>query len=311
MRPHPRAGRATRLVIAYLLATSVPLISHASAGERGSQIAVMHLAALTAALGAGWSARRGPRWRSALDWLPLAAIPLLYLELPYVIAGVGSAYRDGIVQGWEHAIFGRSPARVLAGQFPSALLSSVLHAGYLSYYVIIYGPPLVLYLRGRREEFSKTVTGLLCAFVLCYVVFALFPVEGPRYLWPPPLGIPSGGIRSLTLRLLEAGSSRGTAFPSSHVAVAAAQSVMALCWQRRIGMATSIATVALAIGAVYGGFHYGVDVAAGAVIGVMVGAAAVALQRGHARSTAVCDGESSFGNAHAAPAGPVEESRTS
>jgi membrane-associated phospholipid phosphatase len=75
------------------------------------------------------------------------------------------------------------------------------------------------------------------------------------------------------LWLLEAGSARGTAFPSSHVAVAVVQSAFALKYQRRVGWVATVATILIGCGAVYGGFHYATDVIAGAALGLAVVAA--------------------------------------
>jgi membrane-associated phospholipid phosphatase len=67
---------------------------------------------------------------------------------------------------------------------------------------------------------------------------------------------------------LEARSSRGTAFPSSHVAVACATSVLAVRFFGVIGLVIPVVTLGLALGAIYGGFHYAIDVLAGATLGL-------------------------------------------
>jgi membrane-associated phospholipid phosphatase len=93
-----------------------------------------------------------------------------------------------------------------------------------------------------------------------------------------------GPLRATVERILRAGSSRGTAFPSSHVAVSVAQTLA--LWQLARGVApalapaTTVATVLLAAGAVYGGFHYAVDVLAGALVGAVTGLAGRARTRG-------------------------------
>jgi membrane-associated phospholipid phosphatase len=160
----------------------------------------------------------------------------------------------------------------MAAALPSRALSELLHAGYLSYYALIYAPPLLLYLRGDREGFQRVSATLIAAFAVCFAVFIVFPVAGPRYLWPAPPGIPDGPVRRTALALLTAGSSRGTAFPSSHVAVAVTQTLLALSLQRRVGVVVLVLTALLALGAVYGGFHYAVDVLAGAGVGMALGA---------------------------------------
>jgi membrane-associated phospholipid phosphatase len=103
--------------------------------------------------------------------------------------------------------------------------------------------------------------------VVSFIAFSVFPVAGPRFAWPAPPGIPDGPFRAATLFLLERGSTRGTAFPSSHVAIAVAQTLSMLRWRPRFGGVVGTMTILLAIGAVYGGFHYAID----AIVGGMVG----------------------------------------
>ncbi len=255
---------ATSVLAAYLAVSAIPASIAFGSGRAPAVLLILHLAALATA---GTLIYRGTDGWFA-DWLPLIAVPLLYAELPSLM--LSSQTHDGVVQSWEAAWFGASPAHAAAGRWPIPMLSELLHAAYLSYYAIIVVPPLVLYLRGDRLEFQRTMTVLLTVFALCFTIFIAFPVAGPRYFWAPPPGVYDGPIRRVVLQLLEAGSSRGTAFPSSHVAVAAAQSVMVLTWNRKAGIGLSVLTLLLALGAVYGGFHYGVDAIAGGFVGCAI-----------------------------------------
>ena len=235
-------------------------------------VAVAHIVALIVVALLVFTRRTG----TVADWLPLVAIPFLYAELPRIAVG---SMHDDVVQRWEAATFGTSPVLWASARWPSALLSESLHAAYLSYYLIIYVPPIVLYVRGQLAEFRSTVAGLMTMFAICYIVFLVFPVAGPRYEWAPSATVFDGPLRRLAQRILAAGSSRGTAFPSSHVAVATVQTVFAFRRNTRTGLLLGALTSCVAIGAVYGGFHYGVDVVVGGILGMAVGLALLVARR--------------------------------
>ena len=255
-----------KILAAYLAISAVPaVVSWFRDNGSGSVVAAHIVALIAVAVLLAWG-----RTGIVVDWLPLVAIPFLYAELPRIEMG---GLRDDVVQRWESALFGVSPVESASMHWPNALLSETLHAAYLSYYLIIYGPPVVLYLRGRLAEFRSTTAGLMTMFAICYMLFIVFPVAGPRYEWPPPSSVFDGPVRRFALRLLAAGSSKGTAFPSSHVAVATVQTVLAFRWSPRTGLLLCALTSCLGIGAVYGGFHYGIDVVAGALLGLAIGVA--------------------------------------
>ena len=218
-------------------------------------------------------AARFPRLSSLVaDWYLLALIPALYTELAALNLAVwNGVYFDEIILRWESALFGQ-PSRDLAVRFNILPLSELLHAAYISYYLIIYVPPVVLYARGIKEAHRTIVFGLMLTFFVHYLFFVYFPVQGPRYLFPAPTGeIANGSIYQLTHKLLEAGSAQGAAFPSSHVGVSVAQTV--LCWKflPRLAPIVTVVTILLALGAIYGGFHYATD----ALIGGLLGLAAI------------------------------------
>ena len=230
---------------------------------------------------AGAGARLRRLVRGALDWAPLLLMPLLYTELAVLNRSVhGGSYFDGLVIAWEQAIFGQ-PSREWAAAMPELWLSEPLHAAYLSYYFIIFVPPLVLFLQRRTAEFRAGVFALMLAFFTHYLVFIYFPVQGPRYLFPPPGGELAGGFfYQLAHRVLEAGSAQGAAFPSSHVGVSVAQTLIVLRYLPRLTPVFALLTIGLALGAVYGGFHYATDAVAGAVLGAAAFALARPLARG-------------------------------
>ncbi len=256
---------AGTVLAAYLGATLWPMMLYRErSGSTGPLL--VHAAALLAALVV--VVARRPEIRPVRDLLPLLLGPFLYVELRWLIPGLGHQHSDALVQRWEHALFGGNPSATWAPAMPWRMMSELLHLAYASYYLLVLVPPIALYVRGRRDAFSATMLAFTLVYAVCFATYVLFPVDGPRYL-VGPAAAPNGPVRAFVLHLLEAGSSRGTAFPSSHVAASVVASLCALTFQRRVGVAVAFLTAGLTLGTVYGGFHYGVDALVGGLTGVL------------------------------------------
>lgn len=254
------------LALVYLGLTG--LLAAASGSARGALLAGLHLTAGIAILAVSrWGVPSNP-WLAFLRLAyPVVATPLLYSELAWLNQLHVTGYFDATVQGWEQAIFGVQLSMEASRWVPTLWVSEVLHAGYLSYYLLVPGAALgVFLLAGRRalHEWAFTV-GL--AFFVSYLVFSLFPVAGPRYEFPIIDGPPARGfLFALVHRILEGGSSKGTAFPSSHIAAAVTAWLAASRYRRDLFWLFLVPVVALVLGTVYGRFHYGIDALAGLVV---------------------------------------------
>jgi membrane-associated phospholipid phosphatase len=199
------------------------------------------------------------------EWAPLLVVPMFYWETPLIAAAIhGGAAYDSVVLAWEAWLFGGQPSQTLALRWPWLWLSELLHGAYLSYYLIVMVPPIVLYRAGRRGAFRRVVFTIVLAFLVHQALFIAFPVLGPRYLFPAPAGgLENGILYRLTHHVLESGSSAGTAFPSSHVGISVA--ITLALFRERMSWAVWVAalTTLLGISTVYGGFHYAIDAVAG------------------------------------------------
>lgn len=280
MAPDPKPRPIDRVFAAYALVTTLALLfpHHARAWPA---LVTIHLLAAAAAmylppvrrvlLAAG---RAWPRLGSLVhDWYALVLLPALYTELAVLNQAVWNGrYFDGAIQHVEAAIFGGQPSRELAVAFPYPILSEILHSAYLSYYLIAFVPSLILYLMDRVHAFRMVTFGVVLTFLLNYVVFIFFPVQGPRYLFPSPDGALQGGlVNRLSHWILEHGSARGAAFPSSHMSVATAQAVLAYRYLRPAFPILLPLALGVGAGAVYSGFHYATDIVAGALVGLALG----------------------------------------
>ena len=260
--------------LAYLAAsTGVLIAAHGSIPQLPLLIGVRVALALFLAL---CLSGRLPRRLSFLrDWYLLLLTPVFYSEVGSLNRAFTSGYFDARVLRWEFRMFGSQPSIVLRERLPQRWLSEYLHFAYLSYYLIPLIPAVALYARGRLREFRLFVGTVGVAFFGCMLIFIAFPVRGPFYVFTPPDPHALGRFMPpLVHWVLHRGSSVGTAFPSSHVAVSATALLAAYRYQRACFWILLALVPALAVGAVYGGFHYAIDVVSGAALAVLIAAAA-------------------------------------
>ena len=203
------------------------------------------------------------------EWYPFLLIPIFYAEIPILNHAFLSATRDEWVRSLEAAAFPSNPAASFAAAAPWPALSEALHFSYLCYYLIIYGPLLILYFQRRLDAFRSTGFAVAATYYCCYCIFVLFPTRGPWDLWQLDGAQPDGAFRWLAVRILEAGSSTGAAFPSSHQAVAVAQTLCALRELPRLAPIIGLLSAGIGVGAVYASFHYAVEMVAGALLGTV------------------------------------------
>lgn len=209
------------------------------------------------------------------DLYPLLLLLGFYAEIGVLSEAFGRDAifaHDVVVQGWEAAIFGGQPSYDWIRRSPSLFWSGLLHLAYSFYYIIVFLGPLLLWLRGRHAAARQVVFATMVAFVVCYVVFILYPVAGPNYMFEHPTG-PVREVWSarLVYRVLEGGSSVGAAFPSSHVAATVAATVALWHQWRALSVAFVIPAILLVVGTVYCQMHYGVDAGSGLLVGVVAG----------------------------------------
>jgi membrane-associated phospholipid phosphatase len=224
------------------------------------------LVALVAAVLAPAARRAGSLGRMLAEFYPLALVFGLYTHVGLVNAAGGVSH-DALVQRWEGVLFGGQPSLAWIRAFPSPALSTLMHAAYLSYFPILTGSPLGLWLKGRHQAARGTLFLMMATFYSCYALFLAFPVAGPRYAFPHVANAATAvPVAVATHRLLQGASAWGTAFPSSHVAVALVAAAGAWCGWRPLGAVLLPAAVLLSLATVYGQLHYAGAALAGAAL---------------------------------------------
>lgn len=207
------------------------------------------------------------------EWYPLVVLLAVYGSLD-IINGPREAAAmsyDAVVQRWELVTFGRQLAHDWSrSRNGSAIATWPLSLAYLAFFPMVISAPAVLWWRGHFERARQTIFGISLAFFTCYLVFLLFPVAGPNYLWGWPTVSGQANLPAQMVRdLIDLGDSWGSAFPSSHVAGSMAAVLLAFRNWRPLGWTLLPFAIAILIGVVYFQVHYAVDVVAGLTIAVL------------------------------------------
>jgi hypothetical protein len=264
-----------RVFLTYLVLTGI--LAVIGGGPVGFGLAFAHLATVLLVL--RLKKRPLPR-NGALRFFrlayPVAATPfLLYPELRFLNQIITERLFDGMVQGWELALFGSQLSMTFHEWLPDFTFSELLHFGYMSYYVLVPIALVGVFSTRGDAALHRAAFATAVAFLLSYFLFTLFPVAGPRYDFPRIGGEVSGGaFYQMVHTILETGSSRGTAFPSSHIAASGVAVLAAGREDPRWFWVLIVPEIGLALGTVYGRFHYGVDALAGLALMVLIWRAA-------------------------------------
>ncbi len=220
-----------------------------------------------------------------LDFLrhfyPVLLYTGLYRETGALNHLLGVGFLDPFFIRLEARLFGGQPSLAFMQRLPYLPVSELFYASYFSYYVMIGGVGLALYLRDRRQFFHY-VSVISFVFYVCYLIYVFVPVIGPRVFWesaefplPPellpvpsptfPPAVTQGPFYQIMLLIYRLFEAPGAAFPSSHVAVAISTVVFSFRYLRRIRWIHFAVMILLCASTVYCRYHYVIDVAAGAL----------------------------------------------
>ncbi|MBM3317227.1 MAG: phosphatase PAP2 family protein [Candidatus Eisenbacteria bacterium] len=232
-----------------------------------------HFGLLGLTIALRWAPRDGNPWVRFLRYTyPLAALPFFYGGVQHLSRLVTSGYHDEAMIRLEAICFLCQPSQLLHQWLPWLPLSEFLHFTYALYILLVPIAALLLLGLRRHEALKLFTTSVLGTFFFCYLVFTFFPVKGPfEHIGPIDPAAKGMLFPQLVHGLLTRGSSIGTAFPSSHVAVAVTIWWVTRPYVGRWQILFLVAAAGIFAGTVYGGYHYALDSLAGLAVGVAGG----------------------------------------
>ncbi len=214
------------------------------------------------------------RWhdrRLAMFILPIvflfAVFETLFMVVPYV-----SAWRaDDFLARMDLALLGVNPTE-WATRWAAPWLTEILYYCYLFYFPM----PLILlgwmYARSMIPEIEEAYFVYLTCYYVSYVLYFIFPAEGPRFhlvaVHPAPL--PGLTLTEPIRGLIDAlEPSKLDAFPSLHAAILLTTMMFAFRHNRRMFGWLLAPAIGTTVSLVYCRYHYVVDVVAGLAIAAL------------------------------------------
>jgi membrane-associated phospholipid phosphatase len=186
---------------------------------------------------------------------------------------------DRPIAALDRLVFGVNLHAVWMPAMPHVWLSESMFFMYVGYYALIFLPPLFVAVRGRQDALRDMTLRLMVAYTGCYLIYIALPVLGPHYLMELHPGPHTDGIfHQLATAITGAGSSRGTAFPSSHVVGAVTIAFIAWRWfPRWIAWLLTLEALGVVLATVYTQNHYAIDSLLGLVLALALQVAVVPL----------------------------------
>ncbi len=170
----------------------------------------------------------------------------------------------------EAAMYGLEPTQYIDKYLLSPILNEVFSFCYFCYYLMIPVFLTSLFVRKDYGVIKRYLTAAAITYAVSFLIFSLYPVEGPRWHFEGQYLNKIDGylFRHLVEMVIANGAVRGGCMPSSHIAIALV--IMMFCFKhyRIWGWVLLPINIGLAIGTVWGRFHYVTDVYVGIAIGL-------------------------------------------
>jgi membrane-associated phospholipid phosphatase len=210
--------------------------------------------------------------RFLASWELRAWMPHAYLVLGYWIpASFTPARLNEPFEQWlrraDARLKSRMPMTKSQGVGSRKLGFAILELAYLFCYPMVPAAFTVAFVRGDRRDVERFWLAVLLAGYACY---GTLPWTAAR---PPRIAVRDEharrGVARFNAGLLGRVSHNLNTFPSGHVAVALAATLVVWPISMAWGAAFVMMTVAIAVAAVAGRYHYLVDILGGLVVGVL------------------------------------------
>jgi len=211
------------------------------------------------------------RWYALVRLLyPLLLFTFFYRATGGTMHIVFDRFFDPELVAFEKVVFGVNPTLFIDRHLLNIWVTELFSWCYFLYYFVLAVFLLAVFFKRNDPVLKSSLTAICFTFFLSYLLFFLYPIEGPRWHFAEqyvnPVVSPVG--RHLVNLAIDNVAVRGGCMPSSHFAVALVVLIYLLKYYRRAGWVLLPFVTGLAIGTVWGRFHYVSDVLVGGLIGL-------------------------------------------
>lgn len=219
--------------------------------------------------------------RTIYEWYPAVLIYLVYKEIYFIMHALALNDFDDVLIAIDRWMFFGTDPTVWLHQFSSPVLTEILQIAYTSFYFLMIGLALELYLRKELEKFTLVMFAIVYGFWLSYIGYLLVPAVGPRFtlhdfhstdvelpgLWLTQFfrdminageSIPKGALNAFDL-------AQRDVFPSGHTQMTLIVLFYAVKFKVRSRYFLVVFGTLLIVGTVYLRYHYVIDLIAGAL----------------------------------------------
>ena len=201
---------------------------------------------------------------------PVLLFGLFYRTMGGLVFLIFDGFLDWQLTTFERLIIGVNPTLYIDQHLLNVWLNELFSFCYFSYYFMVPVLLLLLYRVRKYDAMKRSLTAICLAFFISYVLFILHPIEGPRWFFVNEFSNTIDGpvFRPLTQLIIGNAAFHGGCMPSSHVAVALVVMLAGFRYLRKLGWVLVPINIGLAVGTVWGRYHYISDIFVGAAIGV-------------------------------------------
>lgn len=266
-----------RIILGYcLLMTAVLLLLGQPAGEHLNELLFYVGMAVLAGLIIRFCDESSGGWSGFLRLMyPAIMMTFFYRVTEGQMLLISDQFFDAELVAFERSLLGYSPTIYIDQKLLNVWVTEIMSLCYFCYYPMLPGFLAFAFLRREFGIIRQYLTAAALTFFVSYLLFWLYPVEGPRWFLADQYANSIDGpvFRQLVELVINNAAVRGGAMPSSHTGVALVTLLFCFRYYRKVAWFLLPIVTGLAMGTIWGRFHYVSDV----VVGIALGASAVLL----------------------------------